>query len=120
MTQKNFIKDGKIRTYQVDSKRVYTTIEVDGRWVSNPSVSVFKKSGWKEYVVPTPIPILPTYAELVEQYIREHGYETYGAELAVINNYADDPGTYVVAYEEYRRVREEAKEWAKQQEHRDE
>lgn len=74
----------------------------------------------REIIDPIPEPYIPTYAELVEQYIREHGYETYGAEIAVINNYAQDPTTYADAYAAYMQTRVDAKEWAETQPHRDE
>lgn len=63
-------------------------------------------------------PYVPTYSELVEQYIREHGYPTYGAELAVLNNYATDPTTYADAFAAYQHTRNEAKAWAETQPHR--
>jgi hypothetical protein len=119
MTRKSYIKDGHIRWFNVDEERVYATIEIGGEWVSNPTLVAFLADGWQEYIVPVPEPYVPTYAELVEQYIREHGFETYGAELAIINNYAQDPTTYADAYAAYMQTRVEAKEWAEAQPHRD-
>ena len=120
MTRKSFIKDGEVRWFNVDDERVYATIEIYGEWISNPSLEDFYDAGWREYIAPVPEPYIPTYAELVEQYIREHGYETYGAELAIINNYAQDPTTYADAYAAYMQTRVDGKIWAENQPHRDE
>ena len=118
MIRKSYIKDGKVRSFQVDDERVYATLEIGGQWVSNPTLTDFLADGWREFIAPVPEPYIPTYAELVEQYIREHGYETYGAEIAVINNYAQDPTTYADAYAAYMQTRIEGKAWAEQQPHR--
>ena len=74
----------------------------------------------REIIDPIPESYIPTYAELVEQYIREHGYPTYGAELAVLNNYAENPSEYLEAWQTYMGVRHEAKIWAESQPHREE
>lgn len=57
----------------------------------------------------------PSYNEVVEDYIRNNGYATYGAELAVINNYLENPDneTYKTEYAAYVQVRKAAKEYAK-------
>lgn len=118
--RQTFEKDGIIRSLEVENDRVLATIEIDGEWVANPTLEAFLADGWREYIAPVPEPYMPTYAELVEQYIREHGYPTYGAELAVLNNYAENPAEYLEAWQTYMGVRHEAKEWAEQQQHRDE
>jgi len=115
-----FIKDGKIRYFDVEGGKVIATITIGGRMVSNPTLQQFYADGWKECIAPVPEPYIPTYAELVEQYIREHGYETYGAELAIINNYSENPSEYLEAWQHYQGVRHDAKEWAQTQPHRDE
>ena len=74
----------------------------------------------REIIDPVPEPYIPTYAELVEQYIRENGYPTYGAELAVLNNHAADPDAYAAAYADYMQTRAAAKVWANAQPHREE
>lgn len=66
----------------------------------------------REIIDPAPEPYIPTYSELVEQYIRENGYPTYGAELAVINNYTQDPIAYAEAYATYMQTRVDAKQYA--------
>lgn len=118
--RQTFEKDGIIRSFEVVDDRVMATIEINGVWVSNPTLEAFLADGWREYIAPVPEPILPKYAELVEQYIREHGYPTYGAELAVLNNYAENPAEYLESWQTYMGVRHEAKEWANEQPHRDE
>lgn len=118
--RRTFIKNGVIRSFIVKNDKIIATLEIGDRMVSNPLLVDFLADGWEEYIAPVPEPYIPTYAELVEQYIREHGYETYGAELAIINNYAQDPTTYADAYAAYMQTRVDAKEWAEQQKHRDE
>lgn len=117
--RQTFIKDGLVRSFEVADGKVMATLEIDGVWTSNPTLAAFYADGWQDWILPVPEPYIPTYAELVEQYIREHGYETYGAELAIINNYAQDPTTYADAYASYMQTRADAKEWANEQPHRD-
>ena len=93
---------------------------LDGSTYVPPTDEQLEEAGYEIRYLPDPPPYLPTYAELVEQYIREHGYKTYGAELAVRNNYAQDPDTYAQAYADYMQCRVDAKEWASEQPHRDE
>lgn len=118
--RQSFIKDGVIRSFEVQGGKVIATLIIDGDWVSNPTLEDFLADGWREYIAPVPYPYIPTYAELVEQYIREHGYPTYGAELAIINNYTQDPTTYADAYAVYMQTRVDAKTWAENQPRRDE
>ena len=115
---KKYIKDGVVRRFKIVDCKVLTTI---GN-VMNPTLEQFLADGWQEYVEPTPpapTPYVPTYSELVERYIREHGYPTYGAELAILNNYAEDKEQYAEAYEQYVATRHAAKEWANEQNHRE-
>ena len=114
-----FIKDGQIRSFDVEDGKVIATLVIDSNWVSNPTMEAFYADGWQDYIAPAPEPYIPTYAELVEEYIREHGYPTYGAELAILNNYAQDPTTYAQEYADYMQVRIDAKNWANSQPHRD-
>ena len=118
--RKTFEKDGIIRSFKVVDNRVMATIEIGSEWVANPTLEAFLADGWREYIAPVPEPYIPTYAELVEQYICEHGFKTYGAELAIINNYAQDPMTYADEYATYIQTRVDAKKWANEQPHRDE
>lgn len=118
--RKAFEKDGKIRSFEIEKDRVMATLKIGGEWVANPTLEAFLADGWREHIAPIPNPYIPTYAELVEQYIRENGFGTYGAELAIINNYAQDPSAYTEAYAVYMQVRVDAKEWANEQPHRDE
>lgn len=117
--RQTFEKDGKVRSFEVTDGRVMATLQIGGEWVANPQLEAFLADGWSEYVEPIHEPYIHTYSELVEQYIREHGYPTYGAEIAIINNYNADPTTYGDAYIAYMQTRESAKEWAKTQQHKD-
>ena len=117
-TFKNKIS-GVVRSFEVINDKVITTIKIDNAWISNPTLDKFYQE-WENWIVPVPELYVPTYAELVEQYIREHGYPTYGAELAVLNNYAESPAEYLGAWQTYMGVRHDAKEWAEQQPHREE
>ena len=116
--RRGFIKDGKIKYFIVKGNKVIATVLIAGKYISNPTMEEFLDEGWKEYIPPTfhipppPEPYIPTYAELVEQYIREHGYPTYGAELAVLNNYTCDAETYAEEYNTYMQVRQDAKQCA--------
>ena len=102
--------------------RPYDVTNAQGYHIYSPSDSQLRVAGWtiEEIIDPIPEPYIPTYAELVEQYIREHGYPTYGAELAVLNNYATDPTTYADAFAAYQQTRNDAKAWAESQPHREE
>ena len=93
---------------------------VNGKTYSPVTDKRLKEAGWKieEIIDQIPEQYIPTYAELVETYIREHGYPTYGAELAVLNNYTTDPATYINAFAAYQHTRNEAKAWAESQPHR--
>jgi len=120
MARQSFIKDGQVRSYEVrDGKVIGASIIIGDFKRYNPTLADFLADGWTEYTPPAPEPYLPTYSELVEQYIREHGYPTYGAELAVLNNYAESPAEYLDAWQTYMGVRHAAKQWATNQPHRD-
>ena len=116
---RTYIKNGFVRSFKIEYNKVIATLQIAGRWVSNPLLTDIIADGWQDYTEPEPEPYLPTYSELVEQYIREHGYQTYGAELAVLNNYAESPAEYLDAWQTYMGVRHEAKQWATNQPHRD-
>jgi len=117
--RRTFIKDGLIRSFTVADGKVMTTVMLGDRWVVNPTLAGFYSSGWQDYVEPAPEPYLPTYSELVEEYIRDHGYPTYGAELSVLNNYAADPEAYRDAYNRYQQTRKAAKDYAYTAPHRE-
>lgn len=82
---KYFKKDNQIKRVQVQEGKVLCTIQINNRWVSNPSLEQFKAQGWEEYTPPTPPtpqPYVPTYEELVVQKIRER--YTIDDELAIL------------------------------------
>ena len=56
MARQTFIKDGLIRSYNVDGGKVCATVTLHGEWVSNPTLAAFYADGWQDYIVPTPEP----------------------------------------------------------------
>ena len=66
-----FIKDGIIKRYEVQDGKVLCTIEINGRWVSNPTIEQFKAQGWEEYTPPQPEPYVPTFEEIYKAKIVE-------------------------------------------------
>lgn len=98
------------------------SLVLNGNTYVPPTDEQLTAAGYEMYEIidPVPEPYIPIYAELVERYIQEHGYPTYGAELAVLNNYAEDPTAYADAYAHYMQTRIDAKNWAEQQPHREE
>lgn len=101
--RKYFIKDGKVRAFNVEDGRVMATIEIGGEWVSNPSLEAFLADGWQEYIVPVPEP--PTkeqqYKWRVIELIRQRydaddemallrQRETKAEEFAAYNTYCED------------------------------
>ena len=77
-----FIKDGIKKHYEVQDGKVLCTIQIDDRWVSNPTLEQFKNEGWEEYTPPTPQSYVPSYEELVVWKIRER--YTIDDELAIL------------------------------------
>ena len=100
-------------------------VKINGVTFYSPSDALIIQAGYEirevedEQPTPTPTPnpqpSTKTYEEYVEQYIREHGYPTYGAEFAVLNNYAVNPETAAQEYVTYQGVRQDAKTWAHNQ-----
>ena len=62
---------GQIRRFETKNGRVITTIQIQGRWVSNPTIEEFENEGWQEYTPPEPQPEPLTYKQRVVKYIRE-------------------------------------------------
>lgn len=112
-----FTKDNIEKTFTVTNNKVLTTIKVGSSWITNPTLETFLNQGWEIIEEPVAeviesIPYVPTRSEVIEEYIREHGYSTYGAELAVINNYMQNPSEYTEEYNSYIQTRIDAKEFA--------
>ena len=108
-----FVKDGHIMSFKVENNKVYTTIELNGFKVTNPTLEQFKSLGWKEYIQPEPEPYLPTVEELVEQKIREHYSINQEFEVQRKRDIETE------AFTEYYNFVEECITWAKQQPHRE-
>ena len=106
-------KDGKVRSFAVEDGRVMATVELDGIWVSNPSLEDFLADGWEEYIVPVPEPYVPTLEELVEQKLRER--YSINQEFEVQRKRDTEPEAFAAYYAYV----EEVIAWAKTQPHRD-
>lgn len=113
MRRKGFIKDGHVRYFNVDDKRVYATIEIAGEWIANPTLVAFYADGWREYIAPVPEPVLPTIEELVESKLRER--YTINQEFEVQRKRDTEPDAFTAYYEYV----EECITWANEQPHRD-
>lgn len=103
---------GQILQLETKNGRVITTIKINDRWVSNPTIEEFENEGWEEYTPPTPEPYTPTYKERVVQHIRER-YDV-DDELAVLRQRDKKPDEFA-AYNSYvedckARAREEAED----------
>ena len=108
-----FIKDGQIRSFKVENTKVFTTIELNGFKITNPTLEQFLSLGWKEYIQPAPEPYLPTIEELVEQKIRERYSINQEFEVQRKRDIEKE------AFTEYYNFVEECITWAKQQPHRE-
>ena len=64
------IKDNKIISVTVVADKVVTTIQIDGKWVSNPTLQQMYDCGWTEYTMVIEEE-LPTIESLVEGALRE-------------------------------------------------
>ena len=117
--KKTFKKDNIKKTFNVEGNKVIATVQLTSGWISNPTLDAFLNDGWEEYTEPEVEPVKPKYTEreLVEQYMRIHGYPTPGSELAVVFNYLEnkDNEHYIQEYEQHKATREAAKKWAKEQ-----
>lgn len=55
MDYKTYKKGDVIKTWQVENGKVLVTIEINGVWVSNPTIQMLEADGWQEYTEPTPV-----------------------------------------------------------------
>ena len=111
--RQTFIKDGDIRSYEVQDGKVIATLLIGGVWVSNPTLEAFYADGWEDYIPPVPEPILPTIEELVEGKLRER--YTINQEFEVQRKRDTDPQ----AFQAYYAYVEECIAWANEQPHRE-
>jgi hypothetical protein len=109
-----FKKDNIIRSFQIENNKVFTTIELDGFKITNPTIEQFKSVGWEEYIYPTPEPYVPTLEELVEQKIRER--YSINKEFEVQRKRDVEPEAFKTYYDYV----EECIAWAKEQPHKEE
>jgi hypothetical protein len=104
-----FIKDSQIKAFKVENNKVFTTIEMDGFNVTNPSLEQFKSIGWEEYTYPEPEPYIPTLEELVEGKLRER--YSINQEFEVQRKRDIEPEAFQTYYDYV----EECIAWAKEQ-----
>ena len=123
-----FIKDGQIRSFNVENNKVYTTIELDCFKITNPTLEQFESIGWEPYIQPAPEPYIPTLEELVEQAIREgleeDNYQTHYSQnqefhLSRLMANEDKPEEIWIKWKAYNDFVERCITWAKAQPHRD-
>ena len=99
---KQYIKDDKVKL------KNEIVICRDGVQVINPTEEMLLADGWNIYLLPQTEPIVPSYEERVEQYIRER----YGVsdELAILrqrDTKADEFNAYYEYCEECKRIAKE-------------
>ena len=102
-----FKKENEIKRFNVQDGKVLCTIEIGGRWVSNPTIEQFKAQGWEEYTPPQPEPYVPTFDELYKQKIVELVRAKYDAddEFAILRQKDTKPEQF----EEYNAYVEDCK-----------
>ena len=103
-----YIKDGKVRSFEVQDNRVLATIEVGGVWVSNPTLADFLAEGWQEYTPPQAEPYVPTYEEKVVQAIRER--YSIDDEFAILRQREEKPQEFAEYYAFCEECKQKAKE----------
>jgi uncharacterized protein YheU (UPF0270 family) len=64
------IKDNKIVGFTIIQDKVLTTIELNGKWISNPTLEQMHNDGWEDYTINL-IDELPSLESLVESALRE-------------------------------------------------
>lgn len=117
-----FKKESEIKRYEVQNGKVLCTIQINDRWVSNPSLEQFKNEGWEEYTPPEPEPYKPTYDELYKQRIVELVRERYDIddELAILRRRESKPEQFNEYNEYVEQCKVEAHEYAESQIHKTE
>lgn len=120
-----FIKDGRKKRYEVQAGKVLCTIQIDGRWVSNPTLEQVLADGWEEYTPPqppAPQPYVPSYDELYKQRIVElvRGKYDIDDELAILRQRESKPEQFNEYNEFVEQCKVEAHEYAESQTHKTE
>lgn len=106
-----FKQENTIKRYDVQDGKVLCTIQINGRWVSNPSLEQFKSQGWEDYTPPTPPapqPYVPTYEELVVMKIHER--YSINDELAILRQRDTKPDEFEEYFNYVEQCKAEAKE----------
>lgn len=106
--RQTFEKDGKVRSFEVADDRVMATLQIDGKWVANPTLEAFLANGWREYIAPEPTQYQPTYEERVVELIRQR--YTIDDELRNIRMRDTDTDTFNEYYQYVEECKLQAKE----------
>ena len=108
-----FKKEDIIKKYQVQNGKVLCTIEINGRWVSNPTIEQFKNEGWEEYTPPQPEPYVPTYDELYKAKIVELVRAKYDAddEFAILRQRESKPEQFAEYNAYVEDCKAQARDW---------
>ena len=104
-------KDNKIIRVLVKGGKVLTTLQINGSWVSNPTLEQLYEDGWEEYIPPTPPapqPYVPTYEELVVMKIHER--YSIDDELAILRQRNTKPDEFEEYFNYVEQCKAEAKE----------
>ena len=64
-------KGDAVKDFRTENGKAIATIEVGGKWVSNPTIEQLKADGWVEIIKPTPKPYEPTRTEKINIEIRK-------------------------------------------------
>lgn len=91
-----------IYTKEINGRQIFSsckTIQLNGRWVSNPTIEQIVMAGWEQYSQPTTDSNQveePSYEELVNEFIRER----YSAsdEFAIIRQKDEKPEEFEAYY----------------------
>ena len=113
------IKDNKIISVAIIEDKVVATIEINGKWVSNPTLQQMYDCGWEEYNMVIEEE-LPTIENLVEGALRE-GIDG-GSPLYTINKEFKihrEIDTDVEAFQVYNNRVQECIAWAYTQPHKE-
>ena len=105
-------KDNKIIRAFVKGGKVLTTLQINGVFVSNPTIEQVLADGWGEYTPPTPEPYVPTLEEVYKQRVVELLHERYDIndELAIQRKRDSDPEEFDRYYQYVEDCKQQARE----------
>lgn len=101
--RQTFIKDGRVRSFEVADGKVMATLEIDGVWTSNPTLEAFYADGWQDWIVPVPEPpskeqqykwrvqeLIAERYDMSDELALHRQRDTKVEEFAVYNTYCED------------------------------